>query len=449
MDGHTGEVADPDLRPLLQALPADRLVDLVLDLVRRDRALERRLRLALPPSGAGVAALRTEVDEVLRTRRHLDYRAMIEYAEEAQPVVAALDGAAAGPAAAEVVPVVERALEHVVKVLLHGDDPAGAVGDVAVQLMAVHLLAAQRGSPDPARLVRWLIRFPFDDQDFFVPDVRGYASALGEAGVAAYREQVHRRLEAAPDSFAAQHALRQPALLDRDADAIVRLFGRGLEHSAGYRAVAEAFREIGDTDRALDWALRGCDRAAGWSSRALFDLAAELLSERGEDVVDLRERGLRVLPDLVSYAALRAAAQAAGSWPQRRPAALDLLRDRSVDGYLRALLSDEDVDVAWEVLRSPETGHVQDELALRVAFARAETEPGDAAPYVQAAVERTLRTADRNAYREAARLLVRLRELERRAGRPERFEEFLAGVVEAGRRRPTFLEELRKHALRR
>lgn len=70
-------------------------------------------------------------------------------------------------------------------------------------------------------------------------------------------------------------------------------------------------------------------------------------------------------------------------------------------------------------------------------------------PYVQAAVGRTLLTADRQAYREAAKLLVRLRELERRTGRPERFEEFMAQVVEANKRRPTFLEELRKHALRR
>ena len=388
-------MADRDLLPLLQALPPDRLVDLVLDLVRGDRALERRVRLALPPSDAGVAALRAEVDEVLRTRRYLDYRAMIAYADEAQEVVALLQQAADGPAAAAVLPVVERALDHVVKLLLRGDDSAGAVGDVAVQLMDVHLRAAQRGPSDPVRLVRWLIRFTFDDQDFFHPDVRAYGPALGEAGLAAYREQVHRRLEAEPESFAAQHALQQLALLDRDVEAIVRLFGRGLEHGAAYQAVAEAFREIDEPDLALDWALRGCERAAGWQSRALFHLAAELLSERGEDVVDLRERGLRVLPDLESYLALRDAASAAGCWPERRPAALDLLRNRSVDEYLRALLADEDVEVAWTALQSPETGRVQDELALRVAFARAETEPGDAVPYVQAAVERTLRTADR------------------------------------------------------
>ena len=242
---HTAEVADRDLRPLLQALPADQLVDLVLDLVRGDRTLERRVRLALPESGAGAAGLRAEVDEVLRTRRFLDYREMIGYAHEAQDVVAALDRAAQGPAATEVVPVVERALAHVVKLLLRGDDSAGAVGDVAVRLLEVHVHAAQQGHPDPTRLVRWLVRFTFDDQDFFNPDVRAYASALGPAGLGAYREQVHRRLEAEPGSFAARHALQQLALLDRDVEAIVRLFGRGLENSAAYQAVAEAFREIG------------------------------------------------------------------------------------------------------------------------------------------------------------------------------------------------------------
>lgn len=121
-----------------------------------------------------------------------------------------------------------------------------------------------------------------------------------------------------------------------------------------------------------------------------------------------------------------------------------MLRGRSLDEYLRAA-----------VRRRPRRGVggasdpqlVQDATAQRVADARAETHPDDAVPYVQAAVERTLRTADWQAYREAAKLLVRLRELERRAGRPERFDGFLAQTVESNRRRPTFLEELRRHRL--
>lgn len=258
-------MAGRDLLPLLPSLPADRLVDLVLDLVRGDRTLERRVRLALPPADAGLAVLRAEVDEVLRSRRSLGYRATTEYAEEAQAVVAALDRAADGPAEAEVVPVVERALGHVIKLLLRGDDSAGAVGDVAVHLLEVHVRAVQHGHPDPARLVRWLVRFTFDDQDFFQPHVRGYASVLGETGLTAYRDQVHRRVEADPAASGGLYALQQLALLDRDPEAIVRLFGRGLESVHGYRAVAQAFREIGEADQALDWALRTCDRAAAGS----------------------------------------------------------------------------------------------------------------------------------------------------------------------------------------
>ena len=84
----------------------------------------------------------------------------------------------------------------------------------------------------------------------------------------------------------------------------------------------------------------------------------------------------------------------------------------------------------------------------QVATARAETHPADAVPHVQRAVRQALRNADRGAYRQAARLLVRLRDLERRAGRPEAFDDFLADVAEANRRRPSFLDELRKAGLR-
>jgi len=48
-----------------------------------------------------------------------------------------------------------------------------------------------------------MVRFRFDDQDFFEVDPVRYADALGELGLAAYRSEVKQRVEAGGgDSFA-------------------------------------------------------------------------------------------------------------------------------------------------------------------------------------------------------------------------------------------------------
>ena len=439
-----------DLDPALRDLSQEQLVDLLLTLTRSDPELERQVRRALKAQSAVVSELAQAVQEVLRTRRYLDYREMIEYAQEARPLVDALAEAAEGPEAAQLVPVVEKAVGHVLKALLNGDDSSGAGGDVALELLRVHARAATVGRPDPQRLVRWLVRFTFEDQDFFNPDVRDYAEALGEAGVEAYRTEVLRRADAEPEDFAPQHALGQLALLDQDPEAIVRVFGGRLEGVHRYVAVAEAFVEVWDEEAALSWALRGTERPATWQSRALYDVAARLVAGRSDvqRAVDIREQGLRALPDPTSYTALRDAAELGGRWPQVREEALATVQGRSLDAYLQVLLLDGDVDRAWEALQTWGPRSAQESTVQQVAAARAGTHPADAVSHYQRAIEQVLRTADRSAYREAARLLVRLRTLEQRAGRPEAFDDFLAGVAEANKRRPSFFDELRKAGLR-
>jgi hypothetical protein len=443
-----GTVPIPDLHDQLVDLPRDHLVRLLVELAEQDPAVARRLRLQ--SLDGRTRQLGRVVDETLRTRRrHLGYREMLAYAGEAGPLVDALAQAAEGPAARDAVPVVERALSHVVKVLQHGDDSAGAGGDVARSLLRVHARASDVGRPDRRKLVRWLLRFTLDDQDFFHPDVRDYAAALGEEGVEEYRTEVRRRAESDPEAFAPGHALQQLALHDRDADAIVRLVGGDLDGAHRYVSVAQAFREIGDHDAALLWARRGMAQHVTWHSRKLYDLAADVLAARGDldGVVEVRRGGLEALPDPTSYAALREAAAATAVWPTLRPDALATLRGRGTDHYLLALLSDGDVDTAWSALQNADVDPLQESTVQRLAAARAETHPADAVPFARRAVEQTLGTADRRAYRQAVKVLLHLRVLHDRSGTVQEFDSYLAAVVEANRRRPSFLDELRKTGL--
>ena len=61
----------------------------------------------------------------------------------------------------------------------HADDSAGLIGDLARELLALHARACDSGVADPVKPAAWMIRFRFDDQDFFEVDPVRYASALG------------------------------------------------------------------------------------------------------------------------------------------------------------------------------------------------------------------------------------------------------------------------------
>ena len=128
------------------------------------------VRLVAARADGDLAALRTAVDQVLRTRRFLDPRESMAWAHAARPVVAELDRVATGAPSRELVELVQRALGHVVKVILHADDSSGFIGDIAVELLRVHAKVCDTGVADPVKLARWMIRFRFEDQDFFEVD---------------------------------------------------------------------------------------------------------------------------------------------------------------------------------------------------------------------------------------------------------------------------------------
>src|SRR5919201_4848754 len=131
-----------------------------------------------------------------------------------------------------------------------------------------------------------MIRFGFDDQDFFEVDPVRCASALGEAGLAAYRDAVDARRD--DDSFAVRYARERLAMVDRDVDALVKLLGGDLTTPYQFIRVAEAMRELGLDHEVLAWAKRGIAQTSGWQVSELYDLACDV--QRGEplEVLALR-----------------------------------------------------------------------------------------------------------------------------------------------------------------
>jgi uncharacterized Zn finger protein len=235
-------------------------------------------------------------------------------------------------------------------------------------------------------------------------------------------------------------------VLDRDHEAVVRLFGGDLHSPYQYDRVAKAMIEIERRDDALAFARRGMDLPPTWQSRPLYDLSARLHSEAGEleEVVGIRMCGLTGLPDLKSYSALRDAASNAGQWAQLRPVALAELASRAPHAHVQALLADDAIDEAWAAATDGDEGGADSGTMRRLVQRRGETHPADAIPYLRRFAEDALRVANRNAYRESVHWLVALRSAYERADTAKDFTVYVDQLREVNRRRPAFLDELRR-----
>ncbi len=425
----------------------------------------RAVRLAAAGERERLGVLKDAVDGGLRTRRHLDYWESSAWARDAVPVVDALADEVATEPSAELVVLLQRAAGHLVKVILRADDSDGMIGDLARRVLDLHRAACDAGVADPKALAKWMVKFSFEDQDFFEIDPVAYVDALGVSGLVVYRREVARRSDAvdAPEgrsgrlaemyagfpSFAAKYAAERLAIIDRDVDRLVELLGRDLSSPHQFQRVAEAMVELGEPGEALVWARRGIAETDGWQIARLYDLAAELLFDGGEfdDVVELRRHQHERTPSASTYARLQAAANSTDTWTTEVGPARAVLGDRDPAGLIDALLADGEPDEAWEVATDGDLD-VASSQWLRLAEAREPAAPADAMAVYLRLADESLERADKRAYRDAVRLLKVAGRAASAAERMDQFDGHLREVRERNRRRPSFMAMLDKAGLR-
>jgi hypothetical protein len=237
----------------------------------------------------------------------------------------------------------QRAAEHLVKVILHADDSDGTIGALASDVLEQHWLACAAGVAEPRALAKWMVRFTFEDQDFFTIDPVAYVNALGDAGLVVYRQEVANRSDPASaptsrsaalrdlyggfPSFAARYAAERLAVIDRDVGRLVELLGGDLSAPHQFTRVADAIVELGRPADALAWARRGIAETTGWQVAKLYDLAADLLTESADlgEVVALRGEQHERMPSSSTYSKLQTAARATDSWEREIVAARAVL----------------------------------------------------------------------------------------------------------------------------
>src|SRR6185312_835263 len=120
---------------------------------------------------------------------------------------------------------------------------------------------------------------------------------------------------------------------------------------------------------------------------------------------------------LARYQEIRTFARQAGRWMNVRPEVLAALHERRLFALLTQIyLDDGEIDQALAAMRA---GPVSASIALEVAKAAEEPRPHDALAIYRRHAEALVGQHGRDNYREACRILTRVRDIYRATGEPE------------------------------
>ena len=398
---------------------------------------------------------------LIRTRADLSrWSASNAHGRQMQEAVDNLVAAIPRADPAEAYAVTHKALASAIKVIARADDSSGIIGDACRRLLQLHPMVAAEARVPAGTLVEWMLRFQFGgDVDYFEIDPVAYAPALGKSGMATYRARL-AELEAglgsrpsAENLWTSRHShewftldwnARRLAVLDRDRDAIIRTHARDRKVAAWLEDTAKAFEETGEIDLAIDWAHQATDFDFGHQSLKAAGYWCKLLAEhRPAELLPARLEVFRRWPSSSTAAYLY---QDAGpSWPTYRDEVLATLASSPRDAVLFALVTLEDVQLAWNSAHL--LGLDSDDVWERLATVYEKVDPRAVLPVLARLVDNELSGAGAQHYRIAARRLAKMRKLA--TGSPEAagVDERIIDLRDTHRRRPRLQQEFDRAGL--
>ncbi|MBT2517667.1 hypothetical protein J7E29_09505 [Streptomyces sp. ISL-90] len=416
--------------------------------------------------------LKRDILPLFRTHSgFLTWREANEYGTDAHGGVDELRDAAASGAAALVLSYVQKAIASTKRVIMRADDSSGIIGDVVQQLLELHAELATLAPPPPVKLVRWIVAFAFDEEvDYFQVDIARYVEALGPRGVARYRAELDRIEASVPDvshddvmatvrqfstssseyermsharavRSVVEQARRRLAVADRDVDAVIATHGGDGTRAYQLEDVAKALAEIGEMDRAIEFAERAAFVENGWQAERAARRWCDLLADaRPDEELAARRVVFERWPNGSNASTLRRVAGPA--WADIEGPVLAKL-SADVDAYIGFILRElGDARRAWHDahrlnLRSADTW-------TRLVDAYAPVDAAAVLPVLEDLVESDLEVTGVDAYRTAVRRLKLMHRLSVGVGVEAVAEAkaFTARIREENRRRPRFLAEL-------
>ncbi|UOG20740.1 hypothetical protein MTX80_16835 [Gordonia amicalis] len=374
----------------------------------------------------GMSELADNVLPLIRTRADLHRRGSTAHGKQMSVAVDRLAAAAAsGTDPQDVLSVTQKAIASATTLIMRADDSSGYMGDAIRGLLALHPQVAVDAKPTPSKLVKWMIDFQFHNEcDFFTIDPVAYAPALGKRGIAAYRAELEEIREAlgppvidperpwaaefGRSRFALAYNDRRLAVLDRDVDKIIDTHARRQPNAAFLQDTAIALAEIGEIDLAIEYARKASDLGSGFQSQAAAGYLSELISEHRP--TELLSTRLDTFARWPSFATATDLHEAAGDeWPDLADDVLTKLADRPAELILFLLRTLGNVECAWQQAHSSELG--DEEVWLELVNAYETIDPVAALGPLQRIVEERLATAHPRNYRQASRVLTRMRRI--------------------------------------
>ncbi len=422
------------------------LADELLRIAAADPLVAARLKAAAGADRVGLvdlSGLLRELDTAILPGGYIEYGAAFGYAHSIGKVLGQVEELIREGFPDAAIEAAEHALGLLEEAFGQVDDSDGELSAIKALAQDIHLTACEAARPDPVelgeRLASWALR---SDWEIFLDAPSAYAGVLGQEGLAEFEAVIDEQFQELPrlapgderDTGSRSDRFRPTFLKEslaalRSADEVVEVIAHDLASSYQFFRAAQVLAADDRVEEALDWLSRG-RTAFGDADQRLADMAADLHHRAGrhQPAADIAWQRFTADPSLGRYQRLHEFAAAAGDWPQRRQAALELLRAQPIADAARpgpswaeppghsilveVLMWEGDIDAAWQAARH---GGCTRRLWLDVARARAGQHPADAISVLQQEILRAIKGAKRPAYHVAAELGQELRGYAERA----------------------------------
>lgn len=458
-----------DVREFVDSLDRRALADLLLEEVARDQRLLERVRLRAAAEGSDPAALRRAIDDAVDPGDFVPYAEAGGWAEGVAEAIEQVERVAEGAEPAPAVELAEHALAALEDACGAVDDSDGHVTWLVERLERAHLCACERAHPDPValaeRILAWQLR---GELEVFWEGLDRYSEVLGEAGLVRYEELARAAWERVPAlgpgdhkdygaGTAITHVMERIARRSGDPERLIAVLRRDLSMPYGFLRVAEAYRDAGWEEDAVEWAERGLAEFPDFPDHRLTDFLADVHAHAGryESAAELTWSHFAARPSLDVYEALLGYAERAGrrdewrlrahehlragaeEW-RRRGAALGVGRHPRGDHseLVRVLLWEGELDAAW---REAQDGGCSEGLWLELAERRAGSHPADALEVFRRLVGPTIERKTKRDYRDAVGLIGRVGELLEQLDRAGELPDYVDGIRAEHRRKRSLL----------
>ncbi|AMM20612.1 hypothetical protein AX769_11270 [Frondihabitans sp. PAMC 28766] len=379
---------------------------------------------------------------------------MTQFSRDAAHGVDLLRAASSRLGAAPVVPVVQRASDTLFRTLMKADDSNGEIQGVVDELLDLHPELCAADPPPAKSLVDWLLAWQFGESGgYFALDIVQYATALGGAGLRRYREQLAESAETEPLDFLGERPIlvrnqQRLAVIDRDAQAVIRTHVGSSERSYRFEMAAKALAEIDELGLAIEYAHRGALVEKGHQAESSGRLWRDLIARfRPSEATAVAREVFEAWPTAKNATVLHGVA--GDGWSQLEREVLGRLREspREILPFVLDTLGDS--TRAWSEAQDLEARGVQvsERLWARLVRAHRTARPMDVLPVVRRLIESELRVADSARYRGAVAMLTDYCTLCASIGVSEVGLAFVAELCERYARRPRLLEEVRRARL--